>query len=366
MGQKMINENCFTPEWITQKRIELHTDPYLLERAIHAFALLGHLVESSLEFVFKGGTCMLLHVPIIRRLSIDIDILCAATSETLEEKLETVASRAPFTHFAEDDRGQRGLPSRRHFKFYYQPVFANNPAPFVILDVVEEAETPHEIIHKPILPSLLEIDREITVAVPSIESLLADKLTAFAPKTIGVPFEPAHGHGPDTMQIMKQLFDVGELFDIADDISTIRTVYEKVYVQESHYRGGSFTSKQTLDDSLEAALHLSMHGLRGAGIKHEAELLMDGTRKLTSHLINHRFGLREAKVAAAKAALSSRIIRTEENGESLGLYRALPDINEIREMEIKGDWGRLNLLKNTSPEAFYYWYQAAKLQSTIT
>jgi hypothetical protein len=63
----MIAEICFTADWLGKKRKELRgVDPGLLERALHAFALLGHLAESNLKFVFKGGTSLLLHVPVIR------------------------------------------------------------------------------------------------------------------------------------------------------------------------------------------------------------------------------------------------------------------------------------------------------------
>jgi predicted nucleotidyltransferase component of viral defense system len=71
----MIAEICFTADWLDKKRKELKgVDPSLLERALHAFALLGHLAESDLKFVFKGGTSLLLHVPVIRRLSIDMSL----------------------------------------------------------------------------------------------------------------------------------------------------------------------------------------------------------------------------------------------------------------------------------------------------
>jgi hypothetical protein len=53
----MIAEICFTADWLENKRRELRgVNPSLLERALHAFALLGHLAESDLKFVFKGGT----------------------------------------------------------------------------------------------------------------------------------------------------------------------------------------------------------------------------------------------------------------------------------------------------------------------
>ena len=280
----MISKNCFTADWLEQKRRQLKTDPYLLERALHAFALLGHLAESGLDFVFKGGTSLLLYVPVIRRLSIDIDILCSAPAETLEQGIVSIASLPPFNSYKEEERGVRGLPNRRHFRFFYTPILPGNPAPFVLLDVVEEFEGPHEVIKKPITPAILEIEREISVTIPTVESLLADKLTAFAPKTIGIPFVPPGGRDADTMQIIKQLFDVGELFDIAEDLSAIRRVYHRAFEQENQYRGGGYTHVQTLDDTLDAALHLSKHSLKGVAITPEAFFYWQQATKLQAML----------------------------------------------------------------------------------
>ena len=48
----MIHDICFTAEWLEKKRKELKgVDPSLLERALHAFALLGHLAESDLKAI---------------------------------------------------------------------------------------------------------------------------------------------------------------------------------------------------------------------------------------------------------------------------------------------------------------------------
>jgi hypothetical protein len=53
----MISQTCFTSEWINAKRTEmLAADPGIMEKSIHALALLSHLAESGLPFVFKGGT----------------------------------------------------------------------------------------------------------------------------------------------------------------------------------------------------------------------------------------------------------------------------------------------------------------------
>ncbi|QVW35179.1 nucleotidyl transferase AbiEii/AbiGii toxin family protein [Geobacter sulfurreducens] len=358
----MIAEICFTADWLDKKRKELKgVDPSLLERALHAFALLGHLAESDLKFVFKGGTSLLLHVPVIRRLSIDIDILCSAPTAELDRVLAEAAKVPPFIRYEEDERGSRGLPERRHFKFFYTPLVAGNPAPYVFLDVVEEPHVPHEVTVKPIMPDILEIRREILVTVPTVESLLADKLTAFAPRTTGVPFAPNNGKPADTMQIVKQLFDVGELFSLAEDLAAVRRVYQKVYAQENVYRGGGFAPADALEDTLQASLSLSMHRLKGVKDSTEALMLEDGARKLTSHLVDHRFNLDMAKLAAAKAALTAKLVKSEDAGASLGAFRTVPPPEELRQLKIEGEWERLNRLMSVNPEAFWYWYQASKL-----
>jgi len=71
--RELIRPRCFTEKWHTSKARELSGDPVLVEKTIHAFALLGYLVQIKENFVFKGGTSLLLHVPEIKRLSIDID-----------------------------------------------------------------------------------------------------------------------------------------------------------------------------------------------------------------------------------------------------------------------------------------------------
>lgn len=358
----MIHDICFTTAWLEQKKKELKgVDPGLLEKALHAFALLGHLAESELRFVFKGGTSLLLHVPFVRRLSIDIDILCSAPAAELDRVLAQAAQVPPFARYEEHERGFRGLPERRHFKFFYTSLDSRNPAPFVLLDVVEEPEVPHDVIVKPITPSILEIRREIPVTIPTVESLLADKLTAFAPRTTGVPFEPNNGKPADTMQIVKQLFDVGELFNLAEDLTAVRRVYQKVFAQENVYRGGGFTPAEALEDTIQASLSLSMHTLKGVKETPEALMLVDGARKLTSHLVDHHFNLNMAKIAAAKAALMAKLVKSENAGVSLAAFRTIPPPEELRQLKIEGEWERLNRLMSVNPEAFWYWYQASRL-----
>lgn len=353
----MIAKNCFSDSWIRDKCRELKAgDPGLLAKAVHALALLGHLSESGLEFVFKGGTSLLLHIPAIRRLSIDIDILCSAPSEELRRVLAGLATKPPFAGYEEDDRGARGLPHRRHFKFSYR---VGGSIDHILLDVVEEERVPHDLISKPIAVPFLEIEREIHVKLPTVESLLADKLTAFAPKTIGIPLYPASGRSADTMQIVKQLFDIGELFALAEDLPAVQRVYQGIFALENEYRGGSFTLQDTLVDTVDAALRLSVHCLKGVADHPDALHLADGVKRIISHLVNHRFNLDDAKACAAKTALLSRLIISEEKERPLTDMKKMPDRESIRALAIEGEWEMLNRLKATLPEAFHYWYQAS-------
>lgn len=365
----MIHSKCFTKDWILTKKQELAAaDPGLLEKSIHALALLGHLVDSGLPFVFKGGTSLLLHLERIRRLSIDIDIFCGAPVAQLDAAAAAIAKLPPFTGFEESQRGARGLPNRRHFKFFYVSPLSGLQQ-HILLDVVEEASCPVPTERKRIRTSFIEVEREVWVTVPTIESLLGDKLTAFAPRTTGVPFAPASGAACDTMQVVKQLFDVAELFDVAQSFAAVAAAYDAMLVLEVGYRGGGFTRQQVLLDTREACLALSLHGLKGVPAHPDAALLVAGISRLGNHLVQGRYSLDDAKVSASKVALLTTLLLAGKPGtgwaarhfantaETLaalrGLSMALPA------------WARLERIKAIRPEAFFHWQRASALQKAL-
>ena len=65
------------------------------------------------------------------------------------------------------------------------------------------------------------------VKVPSVESILGDKLTAFAPHTIGV--KPITEHEDKIVdkkiEVIKQFFDVASLYDVAEMQNEITETY---------------------------------------------------------------------------------------------------------------------------------------------
>jgi len=58
----MINQKEITLEWLVQvSKKHRNTDIILVEKTIRALLLLEGLAKPNLDFVFKGGTALMLH-----------------------------------------------------------------------------------------------------------------------------------------------------------------------------------------------------------------------------------------------------------------------------------------------------------------
>ena len=81
----MIQEKCTSKEWVTEIARIKKADKGLVQKLIRALILLEGLSESRLQFVFKGGTALMLLLNSTKRLSIDIDIIIPVKIENIEE-----------------------------------------------------------------------------------------------------------------------------------------------------------------------------------------------------------------------------------------------------------------------------------------
>ncbi|MCK4565210.1 MAG: nucleotidyl transferase AbiEii/AbiGii toxin family protein, partial [Verrucomicrobia bacterium] len=272
----------------------------------------------------------------------------------LDEVVNSISSLLPFVRSDENARGARGLPERRHFKFFYSSAVTGKEE-YVLLDVVQEDDCRLECVEKSISTDFIQVDKDVTVRLPSVEALLGDKLTAFAPHTLGVPFKTKKGNSM-TMQVVKQLFDVGELFNEVVDLAAVKRAYLESYRIESEYREGSFSMEETLSDTRYAALQLCVNGTKGGSPDAAVVIpMLDGIKRLGSHLVRDRFGLNlEVKVAAAKAHLLTSYlegaINLSEDQLSFNLSERLDIIRDASIAELPC----LDRLKKTVPEAFYY------------
>jgi predicted nucleotidyltransferase component of viral defense system len=87
----MISTQSRSKDWIMGIRgtSRIPTDPILIEKMILALTLLENMSTSGLEFIFKGGTSMLLVMGTPMRFSIDLDIVME-TDRGLEEALQSI------------------------------------------------------------------------------------------------------------------------------------------------------------------------------------------------------------------------------------------------------------------------------------
>ena len=99
----MIKEHCFTEEWLDSfKKQKEHSriDKAILEKMIYALHLLERIKTNGLNFIFKGGTSLVLLLEEGNRFSIDIDIICNTDQETLEKTLTKVIDSSNFKCFS--------------------------------------------------------------------------------------------------------------------------------------------------------------------------------------------------------------------------------------------------------------------------
>jgi len=367
----MFSERVYTRAWADQERRKLgNCDPGLLEKCVRALTLLGHLAESGLPFMFKGGTSILLHLPDIRRLSIDIDIVSPASNEELDRVVAKIGKTAPFIHSEESIRdtasGREPLPHRRHFQFFFDNEHSRTGRDYVLLDVVQEEHCPHDTVTLPLRTSFLVPDREIMVKLPTIESLLGDKLTAFAPTTTGVRLRKQGGEVGEVMQVAKQLFDVGVLFDHATDFAGVARAYDGVQAQESGYRENLHSRDASLADTLNACL-----GVTGAKVKTapttlfpDTPLLLDGFRRLTGHLTQRPPDDNALRRMAARAgALATHLRSGRPLDFAADRYtQSEAQVAALRAASLAGtEHAWLDRIKDANAEAYHYWHLGLRM-----
>jgi len=352
----MIKKKCFKNNWITNKYQEMNIDPILVEKAIYAFELLGNLIENSITPIFKGGTGLMLLIPGFKRLSIDVDIVSESGNQNLNNAFNKIIREGVFNRWEENKRSFNYKITKRHLKFYYTSSIEKRES-YILLDIVQSNYSFFDTIKKSIDLPLFEVETEIKVIVPTINSYMGDKLTAFAPKTIGIPFGKNK-----SMEIIKQLFDLGILFEHITDLKEIAQTYKNISQIEASYRDIKAPINMFLDDSINTSFLICQLDFRGS-IKNEyTKELRDGTRRIKSHILDGNYSLLNAKEDASKVACIASLIRDNRlnvNIEDLKLERKYFD--KIKDINLPNEFNILNKLKIVSPESFYLWAMATKI-----
>ena len=360
----MLKEKCLQKDWIVRQAKDLGArDPQLVETCIYALELVGRMVEADLDFVFKGGTSLLLHIQPLKRLSIDVDIATPVDMRELERVLKLVC-HPPFGEYVYQYWRDRENPPTRHFHIPYNSPIKGKTWPLQ-LDVLLGDVTYPKIESKPITLSMIEADRDIEVKVPSIECLLGDKLTAFAPQTIGVLYDPpprkpgAPKPEPEPIRVIKQMYDVGELFMYANDLATVSEAYDRLFAVQNNARGGNFTREQTLEDTIDAAYWISQMDLHKQEKNTKTDFLLSGIKAMDSHIIGLIFNVPAAKLSASRAALMASLLKGRRFDSPLKDLRVISNPDKLDVKVLDGRFEHLKGLRKLSAETFHYWHLAA-------
>lgn len=343
----MILPISYTEEHIRSLQKISKRDPVLLERAVYAFGLLESLTRVGMPFIFKGGTSLMLLMDHPRRLSTDIDII-VEPGTNLDAFLQGASGIFPFRSVKEQTRIGKNNIEKRHFKFTYDSPINQRPL-YILLDVLFEENHYEELITKEIRNDLLQTRPEyLTVQVPSTDCILADKLTAFAPHTTGIPLDV----GKD-MEVMKQFYDVISLLDIFTDTEKVRRTYMKIAKEELAYRGMDDSAENCLRDTFDAALCIASRGKFNA---EEYPLYVKGIRDLRGHIYAENYSPEIAAVRASKVLYMTACLLAGKEFEQLEEPAAF-----IGEKLTQDKLLPLAYLRKASAEAYAYAIKADRL-----
>ncbi|MBL7760563.1 MAG: nucleotidyl transferase AbiEii/AbiGii toxin family protein [Sediminibacterium sp.] len=351
----MINKESLTEEWIDKvSKANRNADKILVEKVIRALLLLEGLSRSGLSFIFKGGTALMLLLDSAKRLSIDIDIILTEKKDNLDELLKAFAEAQGFRRVELQHRAAAIAIEKAHYKFFYTPVHNTVGEEAILLDILFEANHYKNIQPQEIKSGfLITSAKPASVNMPSLEDLLGDKLTAFAPNTTGIPYFKKEDSM--SMEIIKQLYDIGTIFDVAEDFDTVKATFNRIAATEIVYRElKEGKPADVLDDIYQTSLCLC---LRGAVDNENFDQLQKGIQRVERFIFSESYHLDKAIVHAAKAAYLSRLIATDQKA-----FEKFADPKQLAKAIIEQPHNtKLNKLKKSSPEAFFYWWKAISL-----
>ncbi len=363
----MISDKCFTVEWLEsfkKQRKHKSIQTNILEKMIYAFHLLEQLKNNGLEFVFKGGTSLVLLLDEENRFSIDIDIICKTSKNELEVVLNNVVENSKFTSVTlNNNRSYKPGVPKAHYEFYFNSVFNIKVPAKILLDVLIEDPIYPEMVEIPIQTKWIEVNDKTMVKTPSIDSIIGDKLTAFAPNTIGIPYYK--GNKSFAMEICKQLFDLSRLFEKISNMKVVSKSFMLHAEQEIAFRKKidkeqKLTPETVLKDTIETCVVITKRDSnKEEPAKSNFKLLQEGIKAFgTGYLMSGNFRIDDAVAASSKVALLAAKILVGDLSPVL-YYNS----EDIQAMVIENQrWNFLNKLKKQPDKSvFYYWYQAIQL-----
>ncbi len=347
----MIHPLSISKDWILSKAKENKTDPILVQKVIRALMLLEGLSESKIQFVFKGGTALMLLLGSTKRLSIDIDIIVPKKTE-IDEQLEQIVKNKGFIRVEPQHRSAIGNIEKAHYKFYFENALKTDSEDYILLDVLFEAVLYQNTIETSIASKFLMQEEEpLKVWTPDFDNIMGDKMTAFAPNTIGIPY--IKKEQPMGLEIIKQLYDVGNIFPNITRVDIVSRVFIDIAQIELSYRELRNELQLVFDDIFENCLSICLRSSFGNA---NFDILQKGIIQADSYIFSERYHLEKAITHAARTAFMAALI---EFRQPIQFFQPSTDMSS---WSIDAPFQALNKIKKTNPEAFFYWYQCLLLK----
>ena len=343
----MISRDNYSEEHIRLLQQQSHKDPQLIERALYALGLLEALKQTGMQFIFKGGSCLMILLPHVMRLSTDIDIIVEPGTD-VKQYIEKASLIFPFLRYEEQVRVGKNNIEKRHFKFtYYSPV--RKAEFYILLDILFEENQYEEIIEKEISNELLLTEGEnLMVSVPSIDCILGDKLTAFAPHTTGVPLRENKD-----LEVMKQFYDIGILIGEHKTFDAVLNTYKRTAASEIAYRGGDITIKDVLEDTIAASIVISSRGKVG---KDDYPIYVEGIRGVATHVYSERYSGEIASYRAANIIYMAACLLTETPYITIDRFEDYAD-EPLKQADLQS----LTRMRKAQPLQYAYLVKADRL-----
>ncbi len=281
-----------------------------------------------------------------------MDIVTTDERTTVEKALNSVIANGIFKRWDLDKRRsyREGVPKAHYYLYFDSQVQADERA--LMFDVLYEKHGYEEVVRLPVQSSLtISTGTTSQAIVPSLNAITGDKLTAFAPTTVGVPYGKLK-----EKEIIKQLFDLGILFDHITDMEQVARSFTNTVKKEIAYRNPDLSVEEVHLDIINTSFLLGVRGTNKALIKEYTEL-QKGIREFSPFLFGSSFRLDHAIVSSSKAAFLSALIRAKNY--QVSLFTPDTDINTCL-IEHPG-YNQLNKLKKLPGGALFYWSEVVKL-----
>ena len=343
----MLSKSNFKIDYIRTLQTKYGRDPALLERVLFAFGLVEALIQVELPFIFKGGTCLMLLLESPERLSTDIDIIVNPGTD-IESYIRKASIIFPFISYEEQVRIGKNNIEKRHFKFLYDSPLSGKRF-YILLDAIF-AQSPYtQVVSKEVKNAFLHIEEpKLFVTVPTVESILGEKLTAFAPHTTGIPF----GTGRE-LEIIKQLYDVAVLFDVMEKQEIVSSTYNNAVMEELSYRGLELQKKDVLSDTINASVCIAS---RGNPNKQDYAEYLRGIKAIGNHILTTKYSGEIAAHQACKVMYLAACLLTGVE------FKRITAPDDYITQSISNDkYSRLSSIRKQKPEAYGYLVEAVKL-----